>query len=457
MMQLVQKLRGGSLFARAARSSLLTMGSFGMGQVIRLGSNLILTRLLFPDVFGLMALVSVFLMGLGQLSDVGVTPAILQSRRGDDPEFLDTAWTIQVIRGFGLWLLAAALAWPASLVYGEPQLAHILPCSALTLAILGFRPTRLDTANRHLLIGRVTAIELAVQIIGVVAAVALAASLRSVWALVFSGIIGAMADVILNSLFLPGHRNRLRWEPAAAHELIHFGRWIFFATVCGFLLSQADKILMGKYLPLDVFGVYNIGFFLASFPLHLGGMVVRRVLIPVYRETPPGHSAQNFAKLQRMRFVVSALVVPMVIFFASIGDGLVHLLYDERYDMAGAVVVVLACASIPSVIALTYDQAALASGEVRDFFVLQVVRAAVMVSCLFIGLETAGLWGGMLGQAFAYALMYPAVVWLARRMKAWDPLHDAVFAVLGIVGTVFALWLNWEAVTRLVSHSGTLG
>ena len=132
-----QRLNGSSLMARALRSSMLTVGGFGAAQVMRLASNLILTRLLFPEAFGLMALVSVFMMGLQQFSDVGVTPAILQSRRGDERDFLNTAWTIQAVRGAGLWLLACALAWPMAWIYDEPQLLHLLPVASLTIASIG--------------------------------------------------------------------------------------------------------------------------------------------------------------------------------------------------------------------------------------------------------------------------------------------------------------------------------
>ena len=128
-------LTSDSLSARVLRSSALTMAGFGVSQGLRLVSNLVLTRLLFPEAFGLMALVMVFLMGLGQFSDVGVTPAILQSKRGDDRDFLNTAWTIQVIRGFGLWIVAVAAAWPMAALYGEPILTQLLPVAALTLLI----------------------------------------------------------------------------------------------------------------------------------------------------------------------------------------------------------------------------------------------------------------------------------------------------------------------------------
>lgn len=451
-MAFIDRFRGGSLTARVVRSSLLTVGGFGFSQILRLASNLILTRLLFPEAFGLMALVSVFMMGLAQFSDVGVTPAILQSKRGDDRDFLNTAWSIQAVRGVGLWLLACALAWPMALFYGEPMLMHLLPVASLTLVITGFRPTRMDSANRHLMLGRLTALEFVTQTVGVVSAVILAWLTGSVWALVFSGLISAVTEVLFNSLYLPGERNRFRWEKAAAAELIHFGKWIFLSTVCGFFFSQADKILIGKYISLDLFGVYNIGYFLAAFPMLLGGMVTRRILIPIYRENPPGERRANFLRLRKMRVVVTAGLLLMVGGFALTGSWLVGIMYDPRYAMAGAVTVVVACMQMPQIIVQTYDQAALAAGDSRSFFVLALARAVFMMGAVLIGLETAGLLGALVGQGVAFVLAYPVVVWLARRMKAWDPLHDALFALVAAGLAAIALWANWSAIVALAGQ-----
>ncbi|GAB1360936.1 hypothetical protein MASR1M32_01720 [Rhodobacter sp.] len=98
------------LMARALRGSALTAGSYAVTQALRLASNLILTRLLFPEAFGLMALVSVVLVGLQMFSDTGIGPAISRSPRGDEPAFLDTAWTVNVARGgfCGCW----PVPWP---------------------------------------------------------------------------------------------------------------------------------------------------------------------------------------------------------------------------------------------------------------------------------------------------------------------------------------------------------
>lgn len=452
MEALVAKFRGSSLDARFMRSSVFTLGGYAMAQVLRLASNLILTRLLFPEAFGMMALVSVIMQGLAMFSDVGVSPSIMQSKRGDDQKFLDTAWTIQVIRGVLLWITACLLAIPVASLYGEPLLAWILPCAGITLLITGFNPTRLDTANRHLLMGRLTGLDLAVQAVTIAITIGLAWYLESVWALVISGIISSLLVLITYNVFLPGQRNRFQWEPEAASELISFGKWIFLSTICGFLYMQGDKLLIGKFLTLEQFGIYNIGFFLASFPLLMGSMMTRKLLIPLYRERPPAESAENFRSLQKMRFLLTAGMMALTGGVSVAGVVLIDVLYDPRYLMAGAVVVLIAAMQMPQILVLTYEQAALASGDSRRFFVLSVARAVLTLGCLYLGLRLGGLFGALVGQGVAGLAAYPFVVWLARHAKAWDPKHDAVYACVASGIIILALWLNFDAIAELAAQ-----
>ena len=446
-------MSGSNLIRRVIRSSTITVMGFGFSQVMRLATNLILTRILFPEAFGMMALVSVFLMGLAMFSDVGVGPAIMQSDRGDDEDFLNTAWTIQIIRGVGLWLVACVFAYPMAQFYGEPELIYLLPIASMTLLINGFLPTRVESANRHLLAGRVTLVDMVTQSVGVVSAVALAWITQSVWALVWSGILSAITQVFLFGAVLPGVRNRLRWESDAADELINFGKWIFLSTICGFLIGQSDKAILGKFLSLEDFGVYNIGFFLASFPMLLGGVVTRRVLIPIYRESPPAASRENFLRLRKMRFGATTGLLALLGVMAFSGVWLIDIMYDARYLGAGAVVVLIACVQMPAAIVLTYDQAALASGDSRRFFVLAASRATFMIAGLLIGLKFAGFVGALAGQGLAILAVYPVVVWLARRQKVWDPLHDFVFALVAAGLAALAIYLNWAAISAIGSGS----
>jgi len=445
-------MRGTGLMARLLRSASWSMAGYGASQALRLASNLILTRLLFPEAFGLMALITMVLVGLSLFSDLGIDPAISQSKRGDDPDFLNTAWTLQVIRGFILFGVLCGIAGPLATFYEEPLLATYLPIAGLSLILSGFQPSRVATAQRHLAMGRMTALELVSQVIGLIVMIGLAYATQSVLALVVGSVLQTCALLVLNLVFLPGQKNRFRWEKTAVSELIGFGKWIFLSTAFFFFSSQGDKAVLGKVLSLDMLGIYNIGFFLASFPVALGMHVAYRVLIPVYRERPASESAENFRKLSRMRHAATAGVVSMVFALALFGPWLVDFLYDDRYALAGGIVVLVCVVKMLQSIGITYDNAALAAGDSRRFFLVNAARALLQMGCLILGFALFGLIGGILGIGVALICGHPFVVWLARSHQVWDARHDLLWFVVVCIASATAVWANFASIQALIGH-----
>ncbi len=436
-------------FGRVARGLSWTVVGFTASQVLRFAANLALTRLLFPEAFGLMALVQVYVTGLVMFSDVGLGQSVMQNKRGDEDDFLNTAWTIQVIRGFFLWVGTWLLALPLAALYGEPSLGQLLPAAGLSLIVAGFNPTRIWSANRHLLLGRITALDLINQLIGASVLIFLAWMTQSVWALVIGGVLSSLSYLALTHVFLPGKGNTFRWEPEAAHEIVHFGKWLLLSTALGFVFAQGDRAVLGLYLSMEMLGIYNIGYFLASFPLLLGGAIVARIFLPLYREKPPSASRDNFEKVRRFRFLITSGLMAALLAMAFLGSYLVDVLYDPRYAAAGSIVVLIASAQLTQLIGLTYDQSALAAGDSRNFFTLIAVRACVHLALFVLGLKLGGLVGAIAGQALALIAIHPLIIWLARKHGVWDPWHDATFAVIGITGAALALWFNWDAIAVL--------
>ena len=440
-----QAVTDNRLMARALRSTSWIVLGYGGAQAVRLASNLILTRLLFPEAFGLMALIQVVIVGLTLFSDVGIAPSIAQSKRGDDRDFLDTAWTIQTIRGLGLWLAACALAGPIAGFYNEPLLLTYLPIAALTLVISGFNPTRIETAHRHLQMGRLTLLDLTSQVIGIVVMIIGALLYQSVATLVVGAVVGALAKLALTHAFLPGPGNRFRLERPAVQELVSFGKWIFLSTMFWFFASQGDRAILGKFLSLEGLGIYNIGYFLASFPLLLGQNVTGRVMIPIYREANSG----DYPKLRRMRYGLSGGLLALLVVMALAGPWLVSVLYDSRYLQSGAILVMLALALMPQVIGMTYDQAALAAGDSRRFFISSALRASLQIGMLLGGVIYAGLPGALIGMGVGMLLSHLVLIWLARAHGVWDARHDMTLAVLALAFGALALWLHWDRVLGL--------
>ncbi|WP_037255133.1 oligosaccharide flippase family protein [Roseobacter sp. SK209-2-6] len=450
MKQIAAHFSGQGLLARVLRSTFWLVAGYGGSQALRLGANLILARLLFPEAFGLMALITVVTVGLSLFSDVGIGPSIAQNSRGDDPAFLDTAWSIQILRGFVLWGMTLLLAWPMAEFYGSRELLYYLPIAGVGLAVAGFNPTRIETAHRHLLVGRVTLLDLAAQILGVSAMVCLAWVTESVLALVLGGVIQAIAKLTMMHVGLPGHRNRFRWEKDAAKELIRFGKWIFMSTAFWFLTSQGDRAILGKFVPLETLGIYNIGFFLASFPMLLGHAVNQRLMIPVYRDKPVSADPANRRKQRLLRFGLSFGVLGMLFAMAMLGPWLIDLLYDARYTMAGPMMVMIALSLVPAVITMTYDQAALAAGDGRSFFAFTATRAILQTGLFLLATMFWGLPGGIVTMGGSMLLAYPVLIWLARKHQAWDPLHDVVFATGSLLAGAAILWWHQDALVELI-------
>ncbi len=451
---LAAEIGKGGLASRALGGSALSVIGFGGTQMMRLASNLILTRLLSPEDFGLMTLVTSFLIGLMMFSDVGLGPSIQQSQRGDDPAFLDTAWTIKVIRGAGLLLAAVVIAVPLSHVYSSPEFAHIFPVAAISLLIAGFNPTRIDTAARHLFLGRLTVIELAAQAINIIITIVFALWLQSVWALAIGNVTAAIVLLVLSHLYLPGHVNRFRMEPAARSELVHFGKWIFLSTIFGFLQFQGDRVILGRVLTLDQLGIYNIGLFLGTVPITVGAAIGNRLFIPMYRQHPPSRSAADFRMLSKTKGGVSAFLIVLVVILALGGPWIVEALYDHRYIAAGWLLVLMALLQLPQIAMLGYDHAALAAGDTRRMFIVQAIRSIIYISFIGAGAWLFGLTGLLIGQAIAFLLAFPPTIWLARQHGAWNARQDMAVLAASALLTALVFWLHGAEIATALATMG---
>lgn len=424
---------------------------FGASQFLRLLSNLLLTRLLFPEAFGLMALVTVFLTGLTMFSETGIATSIQQNKRADEPRFLDTAWTIQIIRGGILWLLSWPIGWAAATLYDAPDLELLLPVAGLTLIAQGFRPTRIYMAQRHLKVGRLTVIELVGSVIGIVLAAFFAWWLNSVWALVLGMVLTQGIILALFHFLLDGRRDRFGIDIEIARELLHFGKWILVSTICGFLNKQGDRLILGKYLTLEFLGIYNIAYFLASFPMLMGNAVFSKVMVPYLREKLPSESHANFLAFRRIRLLTTGGLIAVAVLLALAGPHLVTLLYDSRYHAAGGIIVLICLASVPLLIVQNYAKVPLANGDSQSFAWVMVVRAALNISFLLLGAEHAGMAGAIIGLGLARILHYPMTAHMAHRYGAWDPLLDAGLLIAGSLGGLGAYFMHQKTLLEVLS------
>lgn len=419
---------------KAVRGSLWTLFGYGGSQVLRLASNLILARFLFPEAFGLMALVKVFMHGLQMFSDLGIGPSIIQNKAGTQPAFLRVAWTIQVLRGVALGTITAVLAVPVARFFAanDPaamQLVVILPVVGVTALISGFASTSIHTLNRKMQIGRVTLMELIPQVGSLTVMIIWAWNAPSVWALVAGGITHSLVRTMLSHLWNQGPRDRLGWDRQAATELIRFGRWIFLSTVVTFLATHIDRILLGRMLSLAELGLYSIGMTFARVATHTTSRLSSVVLFPLLakrRNDPPG----MIRSCLKARLAVLAAGGGVCLAFAVFAPTFFGLLYTEAYAGAGPISRWLALYVWFHILFISMSRIPLALGTPRILFVSNTIAACGM-SLAVLGYSLAELPGFVVGMAAADLL---AQAYLIARLPAG---RLAMFRQ-GAFGTVIA-------------------
>lgn len=445
--------RGDGTRARVIRGTLFTFMSYGGGQILRFISNLILTRLLFPEAFGMMALVTVFTGALEMFSDTGIKSSIIQSKRGHEPTYLNTAWTVQIARGALLWVATFALGGVAADFYGEPMLEQLLPVAGLSIAILGFMSTKEATANKKIMLGRITAINLGCQVFGLAVNIALAFWLKSVWALVFGGLVASTIRVILTHTALPGERNRLAWDKEVFWDLFHFGKYIIISSAAGFLINAGDRAILGKFVSLADLAVYNIGWMLAALPMSFNRVFGRRILFPLYAEKPPNESAENRRSISRVRYAMTGTMLCVGLFLGITGDWLIQTLYLPAYHLAGPILVLVALGGMPTVIFAAYSGLLLGSGNSRAFTILLITTALIQTTLLYFGVSAYGLLGAIMAPGLAMILVQPLTIYLVRPYGGWDPRHDLVFLLVAALMAAIVLTLHPDAISAVLAGS----
>jgi O-antigen/teichoic acid export membrane protein len=422
----------------AIRGTVWTIASYGASQILRFGSNLILTRLLAPDVFGLVGLVYVFIVGLHLFSDIGIGTSIIQNKRGDDPAFLNTAWTMQVIRGIGLWFGCLLIAWPIAELYGEPQLRWLIPIVGLNTVISGFNSTGLFTLNRQIVLGKLAIFELGKQFVGIAVTIVVAWFYHNIWALVIGSFVSAVIEMVWSHWLLPEQPNRFAWDREAAKSIFSFGKWIFASTALTFLAEQADKLILGKLIPFAALGVYSIAFTLSDIPRQILMALSSKVLFPTFSRFADLPREEFRAKIlhNRKPFLIAATVGLTAL--ASFGDRLIPLLYPKAYSNATWMLPILAVGFWPRILTQTIDQALFAIGKSRypaygSFFkFLYMVIGLPLGFFLLGGQQGYGLQGALIVIALNDIPFYGAIVYGLCREGLSSVKQDITTTVLFI-------------------------
>ena len=430
----------------------------GATQGLRFLTSLIVTRLLTPEIFGIMLIINTLRTGAELLSDIGIGQNIVASPNGAKREFLDTAWTLQLLRAALIGIVVTASAWPIAHIYGNPDLVKLMPFAGLFSFIIGFEAIDRFIAQREQKFARFTAFEISIALVSGAGQVLLAWLYPTVWGLIYANTAGAIITVVASYIFFAEKVPKLSLDRVYAREILHFGKWIFLTSIVYFISTNFDRLYLGGAIPLGLLGVFGVARSLteviASFVTRVGNYIV----FPAVAASQ-GDRAELRRKLAHSRLPLLLAAAAGLSVFVALSDLVIKVLYDDRYLAAGYILPILAAGVWFTVLTTTAEAVLLGIGRP----IYGAAGNAAKLVWLLIGLPLAvtshGIIGGVIVIALADGVRYLPIWWAQKRSHLSFARQDLgvtllMFAMIGLWREIFGLvgltsgWSGWWAMAR---------
>jgi O-antigen/teichoic acid export membrane protein len=434
------------LWKRAFRAGSWTLAGYGVDLSIKLLSNLILTRLLFPEAFGVVAAATALIVGLVLISDFGVRVVVVQSPRGDQVGFLRSAWIFQLSRGIAVWLVLLGLCallnlsairdlLPVDSVFADPSFALITASLGFTVVLSGAESTCISLNVRHLNYRPIVLIELVSRILSLPIMIIWAWIAPSVWPLVGGILAGCVSRLILSHVWVPGPRMSLNWEKDHLTEIMRFGRWIAVSSSATFISQQSDVILLGILMPSSELGLYSIAKLLVGAGEGLLDRFNSSLALPILGEVIRKNPQTLRDRYYRFRLPIELTAGLLSGALFAAGQFIVHFLYDARYAQAGLMLQILALGIVSYPFAII-GSAFTATGDTHITAYVSILKAASLIAFVVIGFYGFGILGAIGGVALHRIIPSVVIIFLARQRNwiwIWQELRVIPAFVIGLL------------------------
>jgi len=423
-------------------------------RLFRLVCTVILARLLSPNDFGLFGIALLALSALESFSQTGFDAALVQ-KKGDINPFLNTAWTIQVLRGFALALILAASASLVAGFFEEPQTVLLLQVLALTQVFKGFTNIGVVFFRKELEFHKQFFYLFSGTLANVVVAISAALILRNAWALVYGSLASSLA-MLVSSYLLSSKRPRFQLVWSQAKELFSYGGWLLGVSALTFLSTQGDRIIVGKLIGTVALGLYQVAWQLVRLPtMEISKGIIGAVAFPALSaiNTDDRQLAKAFFAMVETN---ALMILPLVAMLILLAGPIVLTLLGQQWVPAVPAIKLLAFAALLFGLQEMDIRLYMAMGSPRIVFWFSIVRVVVSVSLGILLIPLLRLLGAALAVlACSIALSIAGVLVSSRKLgvglhKYLQCFLPAVAATAIAVGIANLLLIKLSYLTDII-------
>ncbi|MCK5269288.1 MAG: lipopolysaccharide biosynthesis protein [Sedimentisphaerales bacterium] len=313
-----------TLYKRTVRSGLWVFALRGFTQLLSFARYIILANILDITDIGLLGIAMLMMQMLGTFSQTGFQAALIQ-KKDNVHSYLDTAWTIGLLRAVVLY---AVLYWAASFaelsVFKVPPEKVFLVISIIRVLGISFFLAALGNIGivyfrKDLKFNRQFFLQITATLTDVTVTIFVVLVYKTVWALVIGKLAGDSVRFLLSYVFHP-YRPRIRVDFDKARELWRFGKWVFGGSIIEFLTRQGDDFFVWGYLGVPALALYQMAYKFSSIPSTEITSVMSAVTFPAYAKLQDNLSRLKdaYLKILQQTTFLTALVSGLI--FVMAGD-----------------------------------------------------------------------------------------------------------------------------------------
>ncbi|ELZ80537.1 lipopolysaccharide biosynthesis protein (plasmid) [Haloferax larsenii] len=370
----------GAVGERTVKSGLWMTGINVSNRILLMLMVVVLAGLLGPTEFGLMGLALLTVTAMNQFTELGLDASLIQREEEDVDAYLDTVWTIKLIRGIVLFALAYVAAPYLAAFFNEPRATDVFRVIALSPLLVGLRNPRIVYLQKNLEFHKQFVYDVSGTLFHVGVALALGFIFGTVWALVFGTLTGNVVRTFVSYL-IDRRLPRLVIERARAIEMIRYGRWITGSGIFMFFFANGDDAFLGWFLGATALGFYQLAYQLARTPSSEVTKVISSVMFPAYSKLQGNLRAlrQTYFTVLKLTAVVS---MPMAVGIIVVAGPFVHAFLGDEWIPAIPALQILALWGLMLSIGATSGPLLKAIGRpdyITKVNVLKTVALAVLI------------------------------------------------------------------------------
>lgn len=429
----------GSLRKSVGRGALATGGAQGVRLACQFASVIVLSRLLSPEDFGIVAMAAPVMAFVGLFQDLGLMQATVQKKGITHAEVNVLFWINLAVSALLAGLLVLAAPWVARF-YGEPAVAILVAAMSVQLLVSGVGGQHHALLNRRMEFGRIAILDSLVAVLGLATSIVWAFFDPSFWALYAGGIASALAGTLGGWILSRWRPERPRWT-AGAGSLVNFGAGITGFKFANFFARNLDAVLIGRYRGNEELGLYDRAYKLLLFPLQQVTNPLSRVMVPALSRMTDEPHRYRHAYL-RVAPLLLLVTLPGVAFAIALADVLIPFALGQQWAGSALIFQALGFAGLLQSLNNPSGWLFISQGRSAEFMRWGIVTALTSVAAFVIGLPY-----GAYGVALAYAVseyLRTPLLWLYVGRRGPVGAGDMARAAFPfVVGAHLAIGLLW--------------